>query len=129
VLRELVILQISIKRFHETFLRSMAKKQSPGGFVYSTNPSFQPPREEEQEATLPQGQQKLRLRLEKRNGKPTTVIAGFIGPDGDLEALGKKLKTKAGTGGSAKDGLIIIQGDVREKCIAWLKELGFKDTK
>jgi translation initiation factor 1 len=107
----------------------MAKKQSTGGFVYSTNPSFQPPQEDEQEASLLSAQQKLRLRLEKRNGKPTTVIAGFVGPDADLEALGKKLKTKAGTGGSAKEGLIIIQGDVREKCIVWLKELGYKDTK
>lgn len=107
----------------------MAKKQSPTGFVYSTDPSYQSPQQEEQESSLPPAQQKLRLRLEKRNGKSTTVVAGFIGPDAELEALGKKLKTKAGTGGSAKDGIIIIQGDVREKCIAWLKEFGYKDTK
>lgn len=106
----------------------MAKKQSPGGLVYSTNPSCQL-QEEEKESAPPSTQQKLRLRLEKRNGKPTTVVAGFIGPDSDLEALGKKLKNKSGTGGSAKDGLIIIQGDVREKCVAWLKEWGYKDTK
>lgn len=106
----------------------MAKKQSPGGLVFSTDPSYQPPAQEESVA-LPPTQQKLRLRLEKRNGKPTTVVAGFIGPDANLEDLGKKLKSKAGTGGSAKEGLIIIQGDVREKCVAWLKEWGFKDTK
>ena len=107
----------------------MAKKQSSGGFVYSTDPSYRPPEEKPESAALPLTQQKLRARLEKRNGKPTTVIAGFIGPDADLEALGKKLKGKAGTGGSAKDGLIIIQGDVREKCVAWLKEGGYKDVK
>lgn len=107
----------------------MAKKNSPEGFVYSTNPSYQPPQEEPDEVALPLTQQKLRLRLEKRNGKPTTVVAGYIGPDADLDALGKKLKAKAGTGGSAKDGLIIIQGDVREKAIGWLKEWGFKDVK
>lgn len=107
----------------------MAKKQSPGGLVYSTNPTYQSQQEEEQETALPPARQKLRLRLEKRNGKPTTVVAGFIGPEADLEDLGKKLKGKAGTGGSAKDGLILIQGDVREKCIAWLKEWSYKDTK
>ena len=107
----------------------MAKKHSPGGFVFSTDPSYRPPQELEQQSALTPAQQKLRIRLEKRNGKPTTVIAGFIGPDADLEALAKKLKTKAGTGGSAKEGLIIIQGDVREKCVGWLKESGYKDTK
>ena len=107
----------------------MAKKQSSGGFVYSTNPAYQPPQEKRDEVSFTPAQQKLRLRLEKRNGKPTTVVAGFIGPDAELEALGKRLKGKAGTGGSAKDGLILIQGDVREKCVAWLKEWGYKDVK
>ena len=107
----------------------MAKKQSLGGLVFSTDPSFRPVEEESENTALPLAQQKLRLRLEKRNGKPTTVVAGFVGPDTDLEALGKKLKSKAGTGGSAKDGLVLIQGDVREKCIAWLKEWGYKDVK
>jgi translation initiation factor 1 len=107
----------------------MAKKQSPGSLVYSTDPSYRPLEEKPESAALPLTQQKLRARLEKRNGKPTTVIAGFIGPDADMEALGKKLKAKAGTGGSAKDGLIIIQGDVREKCVGWLKEWGYKDVK
>jgi translation initiation factor 1 len=78
---------------------------------------------------LPPASQKLRLRLEKRNGKPVTVVAGFVGPDADLETLAKMLKTKAGTGGSAKEGLVLIQGDVREKCIGWLKAWGCKDVK
>jgi len=107
----------------------MARKNT-GGLVYSTNPDYQPSSEgDTPEEALAPAAQKLRIRLEKRNGKPTTVIAGFAGPDAALEELGKKLKGKAGTGGSAKDGLILIQGDVREKCIAWLKEWGYKDTK
>lgn len=105
----------------------MAKPKN-GGLVYSTDPSFRPAAPEEV-TEIPKTAQKLRLRLEKRNGKPTTVIAGFIGPDAALEALAKTLKTKAGTGGSAKEGLILIQGDVREKCIGWLKDWGAKDVK
>ncbi len=108
----------------------MAKNKT-GGLVYSTNPLYRLSSGEADapaEAAAPAGQ-KLRLRLEKRNGKPTTVVAGFTGPDAALENLGKRLKSKAGTGGSAKEGLILIQGDAREKCIAWLKEWGYKDTK
>ncbi len=105
----------------------MAKSKT-GGLVYSTDPNYRPDETEAPAEVSPQAQ-KLRLRLEKRNGKPTTVIAGFVGPDAALEALAKLLKTKAGTGGSAKDGLILIQGDVREKCIGWLKDWGAKDVK
>lgn len=105
----------------------MAKSKS-GGLVWSTNPESMH-RGALKVAEVPPAGQKLRLRLEKRNGKPTTVIAGFAGPDDALETLAKHLKVKAGTGGSAKDGLIIIQGDVREKCVLWLKEWGVKDVK
>jgi translation initiation factor 1 len=42
-----------------------------------------------------------------------------------LETLGKKLKNFCGTGGSAKDGLIIIQGDNRDKIVQWLKKEGY----
>lgn len=106
----------------------MAKSKN-GGLVYSTDPNFRPQQESEGATAIPNSAQKLRLRLEKRNGKPTTVIAGFLGPDAALEALARTLKTKAGTGGSAKEGLILIQGDVREKCIGWLRDWGAKDVK
>jgi translation initiation factor 1 len=70
---------------------------------------------------------KLRIRLETkhRGGKAATVITGFIGREEDLEDLSKKLKTHCGTGGSAKDGEIIIQGDQRPKVLAWLLQQGY----
>ena len=58
-----------------------------------------------------------------------TVVKGFIGSADDLESLGKTLKTTCGTGGSAKDGEIIIQGDHREKIMTILAQLGYKAKK
>lgn len=112
----------------------MSKKNKPDarGFVYSTDPnfSFQPEENEDQE-TLPPAQQKLRVQLETkhRGGKTVSLITGFKGTVEDLEDLGKKLKNFCGTGGSAKDGEIIIQGDQREKILQWLLKNGYKQTK
>jgi translation initiation factor 1 len=71
--------------------------------------------------------QPLRIRLETKHraGKAVTVVTGFVGRDEDLQALGKQLKTYCGTGGSAKDGEIIIQGDQREKARGWLLKQGY----
>ena len=96
--------------------------------VYSTNPDFKYQTGEEEEAhTLPNNKQRLRVSLDKKNrgGKVVTLISGFVGKSEDLNALGKYLKVKCGTGGSAKDGEIIIQGDVRQKVIELLTALGY----
>lgn len=97
----------------------MSKKNKPdtNGFVYSTDPSFQFEEENEIQETRPAEQQKLFVKLDTkhRGGKTVTLITGFIGTNDDLEELGKKLKQYCGTGGSVKDGEIIIQGDQRPK--------------
>ena len=99
------------------------KSNSLGGLVYSTDPDFkiEEERNEDQE-TQPAAQQKLRIVLDKkqRAGKAVTLVTGFIGRQTDMEELGKKLKTFCGTGGSVKDGEIIIQGDNRDKVLQWL---------
>lgn len=106
---------------------SKKHKANTDGLVYSTDPNFIPASGEEEQDTLPVALQKLRIRLETkhRGGKAATVITGFIGREEDLEALSKKLKTHCGTGGSAKDGEIIIQGDQRPKVLAWLLQQGY----
>ncbi len=95
--------------------------------VFSTNPDFKYDEEESIE-TLPPNQQNLRVMRETkhRGGKTATVITGFQGSDDDLETLAKMLKTKCGVGGSAKDGEIIIQGDVRAKVLDLLLKAGYK---
>lgn len=108
----------------------MSKKKSPSnGIVYSTDPSFKPFDEESQEQeTLQPSQQQLRIKLDTkhRGGKTVTLVDGFIGTADDLEALSKQLKAFCGTGGSAKDGQIIIQGDQRQKIQQWLNKHSYK---
>jgi translation initiation factor 1 len=109
----------------------MNKKKSKGGVIYSTDPSFHFEEENNNVETLNPKQQKLRIRLDTKHraGKAVTLIEGFAGKDEDLGELGKKLKSFCGTGGSAKDGEIIIQGDQREKVKQWLMKNGYSSTK
>jgi len=112
----------------------MSKKNKPDtrGFVFSTDPNFRFEEEdkEPQETLLP-AQQKLRIKLDAKHraGKVVTLIEGFIGTDDDLQQLGKQLKNFCGTGGSAKDHEIIIQGDQRDKVLQWLLKNDFKNSK
>ena len=111
----------------------MSKKNKPDtqGFVYSTDPNFQFEQSKENIETLPASQQQLKVRIDTRHraGKAVTLITGFIGKEEHLEDLGKKLKSFCGTGGSAKDGEIIIQGDQREKVMQWLLKNGYTKAK
>lgn len=99
------------------------------GMVYSTNPdfSFGEGKDSEQE-TLPPQQQHLIVSLDKkkRQGKKVTLVSGFVGKEEDVKALGKKLKTKCGVGGSVKDMEILIQGDFRSRLVEILQQDGYK---
>src|SRR6188508_2849526 len=107
------------------------KKPDNRGFVYSTDPNFQFEERNEDTETLSPAQQKLKIRLDTKHraGKAVTLVEGFIGKDEDLQDLGKKLKSFCGTGGSAKDREIIIQGDQREKVMQWFGKNGYKNVK
>lgn len=109
----------------------MSKNKNFGGLVYSTDPNFKIEEDATNIETIKPSEQKLKIWLETkhRGGKTASVISGFIGTNDDLEALGKNLKNTCGTGGSAKDGEIIIQGDHREKILQWLLKNGYKQSK
>ena len=99
------------------------------GVVYSTDDSFEfNVKSTSEQTTLPPQQQNLKVFLDKsgRAGKQVTLISGFIGTTSDLETLTKSLKNKCGTGGTAKEGEILIQGDVRDKVLQFLQQAGYK---
>jgi translation initiation factor 1 len=98
------------------------------GVVYSTDPGFQFEGEREKAGETPgPSQQKLYVSLDRKNrkGKVVTLVEGFTGNEQDLKELGKELKSKCGSGGTAKDGEIIIQGDFRDRVVKILKDKGY----
>lgn len=68
----------------------------------------------------------LRVEMDKRKGKPSTLITEFQGSDDELKELAKLLKVKCSSGGSCRDGEILIQGDFRKKIAEILTNLGYK---
>ena len=88
------------------------------GVVFSTNQDYNYEYDEPQEQeTVQPGQQKLRVTIEKkgRGGKVATIVKGFVGTDADRGKLEKMLKT--------------LQGDIRDKIIQLLRDLGYTNTK
>lgn len=96
--------------------------------MFSTDSNFKPEglSEEGQESLKPSEQYlEAHYSSKGRAGKKVTVVTGFSGTEEEINALGKDLKKKCGVGGSVKDGEIIIQGDVRDKVMAFLREKGY----
>jgi translation initiation factor 1 len=107
---------------------SKKHKADSKGFVFSTDPNFRFENEDNTPlSTLAPEKQKLKLWLDtkQRAGKAVTLITGFIGTDEDLEQLGKDVKNYCGTGGSVKNGEIIIQGNQMEKVKQYLQKFKY----
>ena len=111
----------------------MAKnKLNSSGIVYSTNPDFKPEEElTEEEINIEPAKQKIRVKLESKHraGKAVTLVENFIGTEDNKIELGKKLKSFCGTGGSVKNGEILVQGDNRDKVVAWFHKNGYTAAK
>jgi translation initiation factor 1 len=106
---------------------SKKKGRDRRGIVYSTDPDFEYQDDRDQEETLEPSEQKLVVRIDRRQrkGKEVTLVEGFVGSDEDLADLGRDLRKACGAGGSAKDGFILVQGDVRDKVVTWLEKAGY----
>lgn len=70
----------------------------------------------------------LRITIDRkgRKGKTATIIDGFTCSDAEIADIASKLKTSLGTGGSARGGEILIQGDVAEKLRPLLVKMGYR---
>ncbi len=69
---------------------------------------------------------RIQREVKGRKGKTVTTVSGFQLADDELKNLATQLKRRCGTGGSVKDGVIMIQGDHRNTLIIELKNRGFK---
>ncbi|MEO8822815.1 MAG: translation initiation factor [Ginsengibacter sp.] len=111
----------------------MPKKKlyNKSGIVYSTAEDFSPVNEKDPEEFLPKEEQRLSITLDKKNrgGKTVTLVKGFSMEDSGIEELAKSLKSFCGSGGSAKDNEIIIQGDHKEKILQWLLKNGYRKSR
>ena len=68
---------------------------------------------------------RVRREVQGRHGKTVTSISGVPLPEAELRELASELKRKCGSGGSAKDGVIEIQGDHRDVLCAELESRGY----
>jgi translation initiation factor 1 len=68
---------------------------------------------------------RVRREVQGRHGKTVTSISGVPLPDSELRALAAELKRRCGSGGSAKDGVIEIQGDHRDAVVEELASRGY----
>ena len=110
----------------------MSKKNQKGNsfIVYSTNPDFRSNEPEEVNEDAPVNKQQVRIWLERiRGNKEATVIKGLELTESSLDDLAKLLKNKCAAGGNAKDGIIIIQGNHRDKVLTMLQQLGYSNAK
>lgn len=106
----------------------MSKKhrRQTDGIMYSTNPDFVFESENKEDETVGNAKQQLKIWLDRKGGgKVVTRVADFTGNAFDLAILKKELQSLCGSGGTAKDGEILLQGDHREKVVAYLKKEGY----
>ncbi|MEO9026281.1 MAG: translation initiation factor [Candidatus Tumulicola sp.] len=66
----------------------------------------------------------VRILRARRRASTVSIVAGLEAPE--LQDVAKLLKRHCGSGGTAKDGTVVIQGDHREKIAAWLAARGRK---
>lgn len=111
-------------------LRSLRQGSDDGVLVYSTDGSLplpqtpkrpRPAQPSSRAAALPDDGV-LRVARERRKASVVTLVHGL--GSGEVDALGKELKRLCGTGGTAKGGIVELQGDHRDKVVAWFEGRG-----
>lgn len=68
---------------------------------------------------------KVRRETSGRRGKAVTTVSDIPLSEAEIKQLGNDLKRRCGVGGTAKNGVIELQGDHREKVLEFLKAAGY----
>ena len=98
--------------------------------IYSTNENINKKINEKSKKVLKNNEQNLLVYTDRHKGNKISVrIEGFVGSDEDLKNLTKTIKMKCGVGGTCKNHIIIVQGNIREKVVALLDKIGYKYKK
>jgi translation initiation factor 1 len=115
------------------------RKSSAGGLVYSTDfgrmcAACRQPLAAcvcGQRPVAPAGDSVVRVSRETkgRGGKTVTLVRGLALDADALAALGKRLRAACGSGGTARDGVLELQGDHVPRVIELLTAEGFADVK
>lgn len=109
---------------------SYTSQKNNSKLVYSTDPDTKKPEHPaDNSALLGDDTVYLRREVKGRGGKQVTTLSGLKIPEEALKSLAGDLKRHCGTGGTSKDGIIIIQGDQRDKIEAFLRDKGLKVKK
>ena len=111
-----------------------AKVSDDRRLVYSTDGSLPLPHYESEArkpkraaASTPPDDGVVRVGCERRRGGAVTLVYGL--EPRELDALGKELRRRCGTGGTTKEGVVVLQGDHRDGVIALLNERGRRAKK
>ncbi|HEX3468549.1 MAG TPA: translation initiation factor [Candidatus Elarobacter sp.] len=105
----------------------MSRSPDERVLVYSTDgslplPKPPPRRPQPGRAAAPPDDGVVRVARERRRNSAVTLVHG-LGP-AEVEAVGKELRRLCGTGGTAKSGVVELQGDHRDKVVAHFERLG-----
>lgn len=115
------------------------RKAGTGGLVYSTDIGRMCPTcrqalaqcncaaqaKAAQATTRGDGSVRVSRETKGRGGKAVTLVRGLPLDDAALAALGKRLRSACGAGGTVKDAVLEVQGDHVDRVVAWLLQEGF----
>jgi translation initiation factor 1 len=97
--------------------------------VYSTEGPVQPAPRDKRPVARAAGSG-IRIRLERRaSGRVVTVVTGLPGTAADVQALGRELRSRCGTGGTTREDMLELQGDHRDKVEAVLSRRGLRSRR
>ena len=115
-------------------MKTVMQSKLTGGLVYSTDSGRMCPDCRQPIANcscktqvLPKtdGVARVSLQTKGRGGKSVTLVKGLPLDALALAALGKQLRAACGSGGTAKDGVIEVQGDHCTTVVAALQKLNY----